>query len=575
VIDPLSLPYTISSQAYINRGMTFYQACADVVAKRLTLAIDVPWFGIATSATCAASIQGGFPNGLIQPASGKIVTISGTITAPPVQIFDTSLGGAGSILLTGKIPQVYPNWFGAKMDGSTDDTAAWQGTIASLLGPGQTGGTVAMPGNAVSATTTGIVITTTNSQFLDIAGQGKSSVIQCTGVTCVTWNGTAAQKSGMSDLTISDPTGNSATIGLYLNGGSDGSQNRLAFSNMEILGNAALVSGGHFAGLGTGVSLYNITLPRFQNVFVGYFNTDVLQTGFVNSLWIQSYMYGAGSRGWDIEATGDNYALQTDFEGNTGTGIYLGTDAQSTVVGQSHFEANTGNDFEVAGASAQLASSGSNYSGGTALVDSAGGVFLSTGMDSLQITLTNNSLGGGSHLTGATIENPLLGPTVAGTGCTLLTEKGTKIASAGCSGLTYVLSGFSGGYSVDGNFAAGGNVSAAGTNVNGGLVTGAGFVTQGTTLGLNGSFSTCGSPLPTITGTATAGVFIVGSGITTCTVRVNLPVSTGPNNNWICTASDLTVGTPLAGYGAGGNDFCGIKGTVAAGDFIGFSAVAF
>jgi hypothetical protein len=360
----------------------------------------------------------------------------------------------------------------------------------------------------------------------------------------------------MQDLTISDPIGNPATVGLYLNGGGVGfAQTNLRFSDMRILGNSNLQAGGHFAGLGTGVSLNNTILPRFENVDVAYFNTDVLQTGFVNSLWVQSYMYGAGSRGWDIEAGGDNYAIQCDFEGDAGAGVYLGTAANKTAISQSHFESNSGNHFELVGTGAELTSNSNNYEGGTALIDS-GAVFLSSGLDSMSsLTLTNNSTGGGSHLIGATIEDPLLGPTLAGSGCTVLASKGSLTATGnGCNALPFAVTGFSS-YSVAGLFKSGG------------------LITSGIAATL-GAGSACGSPTPTVTGTATAGSFAVGAGITTCTVGINLPKSTGPTSAWMCFGSDQTAGTSMAGYGGLHADSCSLKGNVKPGDLITFFAVA-
>lgn len=451
-IDPFSL--TVSSLSYRIEGRTFYQACADVVSRGVILAIDIQWAAIATTGTCAAPLQGGFTGGSIQPANGSVVTISGTVTAPPTQLFDISVGGAGSILLTGKILQVYPNWFGARMNGSTDDTAAWQGAIASLLGPGQTGGTVAMPGNVTSVTTTGIVITL-NGQYLRIVGQDNSSVIQCTGVACVTWTGANNQGSGMSSLLISDPTGNSSTIGLHVAGGAISSN--LLFENMRILGNDALQSGGHFAGLGVGVKLQDTTLARFSNVQVAYFHTDVLEapgnTNFSSSMWHQSYMFGAGDRGWDIETSGDHWASQTDFEANTGTGIYMGANSQSLQVTQSHFEANRANQFDLEGAGAQFISSANNYEGGTALVNTQDSLFISNSGDNMGTMVVTVNSTGTVGLPGASFYDPIFAAAPIGTGCAIINMGGSaRTYGSGCS-LQWSVKGFTG-YSVDGVFSA-------------------------------------------------------------------------------------------------------------------------
>lgn len=98
-----------------------------------SLAITQKW--TVPTLTCPANLV--FTGGAIQPARGQKVTLSGSLIADLSQHFDTSLAGPGSILITGPTAGIYPNWFGAKMNGSTDDTPAWQAAIASIIGPGQ------------------------------------------------------------------------------------------------------------------------------------------------------------------------------------------------------------------------------------------------------------------------------------------------------------------------------------------------------------------------------------------------------------------------------------------------------
>src|SRR5574337_1569410 len=59
---------------------------------------------------------------ILKPASGVTITLSAPFSAPLSQIFDLSAGG--SIGLPNGLAAVYPQWWGAKGDGVTDDRPA-------------------------------------------------------------------------------------------------------------------------------------------------------------------------------------------------------------------------------------------------------------------------------------------------------------------------------------------------------------------------------------------------------------------------------------------------------------------
>src|SRR5574337_817102 len=87
---------------------------------------------VNSNTTIAANLR--FAAGaILKPANGVTVTLSGTVTAPETQIFDTSAGGI--VALTGTVAEPYVNWWGAKGVGiSHDDTAAFNAAIAALSG---------------------------------------------------------------------------------------------------------------------------------------------------------------------------------------------------------------------------------------------------------------------------------------------------------------------------------------------------------------------------------------------------------------------------------------------------------
>ena len=127
-IDPIAT--TTGFITYNASIGTAAQQCTAAANANQTLQVAQPMAALSTqSMNCSiAFLQGG----LIQPASRQAVTLSGTITAAPGQkIFDISLGTVtlGSNALN---PVVYPEWWGAVGDGTTDDYAAIQAAINAV-----------------------------------------------------------------------------------------------------------------------------------------------------------------------------------------------------------------------------------------------------------------------------------------------------------------------------------------------------------------------------------------------------------------------------------------------------------
>ncbi len=104
----------------------------------------------STTFTIPANIALRFVEGGSITVSAGVITINGPIIAPPLQIFSAS---AGSIVfgVSSALQEVYPEWWGAKADGSTDCLAATVAALTSLpnAGPGAERGGIVLYGAGI------------------------------------------------------------------------------------------------------------------------------------------------------------------------------------------------------------------------------------------------------------------------------------------------------------------------------------------------------------------------------------------------------------------------------------------
>ncbi len=87
------------------------------------------WAGLTTQ-TLGCNIVG-LANFIMRPASGQVVTLTGSFDGSLTQHFDFSTSGTFS-LASARVPVLYPQWFGA-LCGGVDDTTAVQNTLNAAL----------------------------------------------------------------------------------------------------------------------------------------------------------------------------------------------------------------------------------------------------------------------------------------------------------------------------------------------------------------------------------------------------------------------------------------------------------
>jgi hypothetical protein len=105
------------------------QACTAAAGAHQTLLVTKAWTAITTQTLACDMLF--YTGGMLQPAAGQVVTIGGGLSAQLHQIFDTSLGGNSSIVLSpNSAPGVYPQWFGVQIGRGTPIATQNQNLIA-------------------------------------------------------------------------------------------------------------------------------------------------------------------------------------------------------------------------------------------------------------------------------------------------------------------------------------------------------------------------------------------------------------------------------------------------------------
>ncbi len=130
---------------------------------------------INSNLTLSSNVRLVFSTGaMLKVAKGVTVTINGRLSAPVSQIFSLQDTGVVNFGSTYQGERYLPQWWGAKGDGITDDSAAIQGALNAVS---VTGGTAFFPDNSTFAIGTPLIIKQADPQKPVRCMMGSSKII--------------------------------------------------------------------------------------------------------------------------------------------------------------------------------------------------------------------------------------------------------------------------------------------------------------------------------------------------------------------------------------------------------------
>jgi parallel beta-helix repeat protein len=126
--------YSVTTSGAVGDGVTDNSAvviAAQTIAAAAGQALFFPAGSYVFNSSVAFTVPVVFADGAeLLPQTGAVLSFAAPIDAQPTQIFSTTSGGM--VTITGATPLIYPQWWGASGNGSTDNTAALTAASAAL-----------------------------------------------------------------------------------------------------------------------------------------------------------------------------------------------------------------------------------------------------------------------------------------------------------------------------------------------------------------------------------------------------------------------------------------------------------
>lgn len=288
--------------------------------------------GAVGTISCPVRFEGG---GSLDLQTGGSVTLSGELVAGLHQIF---YANGGTLTLTARVHCVYPQWWGALVNGVHDDSAAIQAAITAATGNGvNSPGHVYLSAGTWNVTTNNIIFSTAGVSLL-ISGAGPILTNLATSSTSgnvmeVNYSNTNTDNIAIRDIGLSGSV-STGLVGLKLTGWiQHGNISNLAFNAFD-----------------TALQLGDVFLTKFVNLRFHNYNTAITGTAghFAqnNTFDTCHFSFGATNTSLGVKSVGMGYNtwLTPDFEagGLMGSADFSGGTGWDTVIGARFERLNAG-----------------------------------------------------------------------------------------------------------------------------------------------------------------------------------------------------------------------------------------